>query len=913
MNAPYHPADTIRAALVHVDAHERDTWVRMAMAIKSELGEAGFALWDDWSQTAKNYQPKAAKSTWKSIKPAGRVTIASLFAEAIQHGYRPEQAYQPPSAAERASIEAERLAAMAAADALTQQQRDEAKAKARQQWDSASPANPEHPYLQAKGITAHGARQVGDMLIIPARLDDEIVSAQYIGKDGRKTFQTGGQIKGTSLLLGTLQHTRTVLLCEGWATGCTLHKATALPVVVAFTAHNLVAVAQRLAAMLPNGVQVLVCGDTDTSQTGQQAALKAAAQFKSRGEVALPSFTPAQIARHQQAHDKAPSDFNDLQQLAGADAVAQQVLAIVSQDKTANMMSSDTATHGPMPRYETREDGVYYIGVKRDKDSGEMIEQPPIWLCDWLELQGCGADENKRQHILMHWKRQGNGESIFLALPNAEIGEREGWSRLRDRGLTITPERAGQTKLAYWLQKGAPRTWHDIVTMSGWQHGAYILPSGEILGTLASPIHFNGDMSKAHAYQPAGTLADWQTNVGALARQNPLLIASIACALAGALLAIIGARDGIGLHLHALTSSGKSTCGDVAASVWGDPVRQLNTWNGTTIGLANEAEASNDRLLYLDEIGSGDARKIAPAIYAMLNGASRLQGAKEGGNRAKRTWLLSLMSSGEVGMSQFLTEGGQTPRGGQEIRLLDIPADSGIHRAFDHLHHLPSGDTFANTLTMSARTYYGTLGRAFALWLMNNRANVSARVNDAQQRMMAMIPTGADPTISRATRKFGILLAAVEMATLAGLTGWSINEAQDGITRTWQRWLAAFGTASRDDTRLIEQAEHVLMSNQYARFVTLPMSDTEPVIHRLMGYKRYESSETLFLLTPGAFKTEVIAGYEARRACEVLHQAGMLERPAGRNGWTVNGGKGIGQVYRMRLRTEAPDNTPSHP
>lgn len=747
------------------------------------------------------------------------------------------------------------------------------------------------------------------MLIIPTRIDGEIVSAQYINKDGRKTFQTGGQIKGTSLLLGSLQSARTVLLCEGWATGCTLHQATALPVVVAFTAHNLVAVAQRLAAMLPDGVPVLVCGDTDASQTGQQAAHKAAAQLKSRAGVALPQFTPAQITRHQQAHGKAPSDFNDLQQLAGLATVAEQVLAIVSQDKTTAMMTNDTPTFGLMPRYETQASGVYYIGVKRDKDSGELIEQPPIWLCDWLELQGCGADESKLQHTLMHWKRQGNGESIYVAMPNAEIGEREGWARLRDRGLTITPERAGQTKLAYWLQKGAPHIWHDIVTMSGWQHGAYLLPSGEVIGTPASPIHFNGDISKAHAYQPTGTLADWQANVGALARNNPLLIASIACALAGALLSIIGARDGIGLHLHALTSSGKSTCGDVAASVWGDPVKQLNTWNGTTIGLANEAEASNDRLLYLDEIGSGDARKIAPAIYAMLNGASRLQGAKEDGNRAKRTWLLSLMSSGEVGMGQYLTEGGQIPRGGQEIRLLDIPADSGTYRAFDHLHHLPNGDAFATSLTMAARTHYGTLGRAFVLWLMNNRAYVSSQVNDAQQRMMAMIPAGADPTVTRATRKFGILLAAVELASRAGLTGWTASEAQDGITRTWQRWLAAFGTASRDDTRLIEQAEHVLMSNQYSRFVTLPMSDAEPVIHRLMGYKRNESKETLFMLTPGAFKTEVIAGYEARRACEVLHKAGMLERPSGRNGWTVNGGKDIGQVYRMRLRTEPTDKT----
>nr|WP_199067623.1 hypothetical protein [Chromobacterium sp. ASV5] len=57
----------------------------------------------------------------------------------------------------------------------------------------------------------------------------------------------------------------------------------------------------------------------------------------------------------------------------------------------------------------------------------------------------------------------------------------------------------------------------------------------------------------------------------------------------------------------------------------------------------------------------------------------------------------------------------------------------------------------------------------------------------------------------------------------------------------------------------------------------------------------------MFLVTPGAFKGEVIAGYEVRHACEVLYRAGMLQRPKGRAGWTVHGGKGVGQVYRMQL------------
>jgi putative DNA primase/helicase len=42
--------NSIRAALAHIPAHDRELWVRIGMAIKSALGEDGFQVWDQWSQ-----------------------------------------------------------------------------------------------------------------------------------------------------------------------------------------------------------------------------------------------------------------------------------------------------------------------------------------------------------------------------------------------------------------------------------------------------------------------------------------------------------------------------------------------------------------------------------------------------------------------------------------------------------------------------------------------------------------------------------------------------------------------------------------------------------------------------------------------------------------------------------------------
>lgn len=60
--------ERVREALSYIPPHDRDTWVRMGMAIKNEFGDEGFEVWDDWSRAADNYSPTSARSVWKGLK-----------------------------------------------------------------------------------------------------------------------------------------------------------------------------------------------------------------------------------------------------------------------------------------------------------------------------------------------------------------------------------------------------------------------------------------------------------------------------------------------------------------------------------------------------------------------------------------------------------------------------------------------------------------------------------------------------------------------------------------------------------------------------------------------------------------------------------------------------------------------------
>ena len=73
-------------ALTYIDAHNRDTWLKVGNALKTEFGSSGFDIWDDWSKTADNYDAKAVKSVWRSLS-VGKVNIGTVIFLAKQNGF----------------------------------------------------------------------------------------------------------------------------------------------------------------------------------------------------------------------------------------------------------------------------------------------------------------------------------------------------------------------------------------------------------------------------------------------------------------------------------------------------------------------------------------------------------------------------------------------------------------------------------------------------------------------------------------------------------------------------------------------------------------------------------------------------------------------------------------------------------
>lgn len=209
----------------------------------------------------------------------------------------------------------------------------EAAATAASRWEAAGPASVDHPYLVRKGIEPHGIKSEGEALLIPLRdTTTHLQSLQVIGPEGDKRFQPGGRTKGCYFCIGKPQGV--LIVCEGFATGATLHEASGHAVACAMNAGNLVEVAKALRSKYPK-LRLILAADDDALTEGNPGLTKAteAAQAVG-GELIKPDFGEHRPGK--------ASDFNDLHQLLGVDAVK----ACVDR---ATPAATDSGWPAPMP------------------------------------------------------------------------------------------------------------------------------------------------------------------------------------------------------------------------------------------------------------------------------------------------------------------------------------------------------------------------------------------------------------------------------------------------------------------------------------------------------------------------------------------------------------------------------------
>lgn len=207
--------------------HERNSWYVLFPASRNAPTAGAFGCWK-----------RGFKETWCEKR---RESLTDTEWRTIREGWKLADD-------ERQRTEAER----------------HAKARKIANWilSRSRPARTLHRYLTRKGVKVFGdVREYRGALVLPLRdLDGELQSLQFIGTDGSKKFLTGGKIAGCFFTLADKQESPLVI-CEGYATGASIHEATGYDIACAMNCGNLLAVSKAIREKFP-AREIIVCADS---------------------------------------------------------------------------------------------------------------------------------------------------------------------------------------------------------------------------------------------------------------------------------------------------------------------------------------------------------------------------------------------------------------------------------------------------------------------------------------------------------------------------------------------------------------------------------------------------------------------------------------------------------------------------
>jgi P4 family phage/plasmid primase-like protien len=170
----------------------------------------------------------------------------------------------------------------------------------------------DHPYLVKKAVKPLGDIRAMKNLLVLSILDEtgNVSSLQFISPDGTKRFLTGGKIHGGFFPIKGKEGP--LYICEGYATGATIHEAKGATVLCALNAGNLEAVARMARRKYPDR-QIIIAADNDHNTEGNPGITRSKEAGEAVGAVAVlwPEFPTGATG----------TDFNDLKATCGIEAV----------------------------------------------------------------------------------------------------------------------------------------------------------------------------------------------------------------------------------------------------------------------------------------------------------------------------------------------------------------------------------------------------------------------------------------------------------------------------------------------------------------------------------------------------------------------------------------------------------------
>ena len=505
--------------------------------------------------------------------------------------------------------------------------------------------------------------------------------------------------------------------------------------------------------------------------------------------------------------------------------------------------------------------------------------KPPIFICSRLDIVAltCDIDGNNHGRLLEFTDAGGMRKQWAMPMELLAGDGTQFRAALLSMGLRIGTAKGARGLLNNYILQFSPKLQVTCVGNTGWHDKSFVLPD-VVLGQsqkerlilqTASPI--------INTYTTKGTLEGWKQHVAVPARGNSRLLLALSAAFAAPLLHWTNSESG-GLHFCGPSSCGKTTALRAACSVWGGK-EYMQLWRTTANGLEVTAAFHNDTLLCLDELGQIHPEEAGEAAYLLCQGLAKGRAERAGQSiRKKHVWRLLFLSTGELSLSQHMLTGGKKVKAGQEVRLIEIPADTGVYGMFETIHGFENGKAFAEALDENAKAYYGTAGRTFLSCFLQDMEFVLHKIRELRSEIINR-PSfkGMDGQVGRVLNRFVLIACAGEIATSFGITGWEPNEATDAVLKCFNDWIEKRGgIGPLEEKFIISQVKCFFEQHGESRFAPWEPCPEHKTLNRA-GFRKLELGEWEFYVFPETFKKDICNGLDPTQVAKICAKYGLLQ------------------------------------
>lgn len=253
---------------------------------------------------------------------------------------------------------------------------------------------------------------------------------------------------------------------------------------------------------------------------------------------------------------------------------------------------------------------------------------------------------------------------------------------------------------------------------------------------------------------PAGSLEDWVEMVKEEVIGHTPLEFILACGFSSAIVGYLYQKDypvdTLMINLTGDATTGKTTAGMLAVSIFGAPTKKqkglFTSWNGTSNAILQSLVGNYGVPYLIDELSMSNEGDFSSFLYAIADGRNKKRLNKELSFQNSGSWATTIFSTGEL---SILSKSAHNT--GLKVRALE----------FSNEQWTTSADN-SNNIKECVMKNYGHAGKEYVKFLLKNQSVIDTFMPSTIKNLTERLVES--PFRERMARKYAIIQLAAEFA-----------------------------------------------------------------------------------------------------------------------------------------------------